>query len=90
MGAGSDDNGTMTGFIGFSYAGNTVDNTACRKIRPLNVLHKTISADIRIIHQGQGGIDNLPHIVAGDIGGHADSNTGGTVDQKVREAVRHN
>ncbi len=74
------------GFIGFADHLAAVDDLpAGREIGPLEQFHQPGMFDMRIVDQFQRGVDDLGHIVAGDVGGHAHCNAAGAIGQQVGE-----
>jgi hypothetical protein len=62
----------------------TVDDAGGGEVRTRHVLHQAGERDRRIIQQRHAGIDDLAEIVRRDVGGHADGDARGAVDQQVR------
>jgi hypothetical protein len=51
-----------------------------------DVLHQLGHRQLRVGDEVDGGVDHLAHVVGRDVGGHADGDAGGAVDQQIREA----
>ena len=66
----------------------TIDDAGRWKVRTRHVLHEASQGDVRILHDRQQGVDNLGEIVRRDVGGHAHGNTGGAIEEQVRNACR--
>ena len=58
------------------------------KSGPRNDLGQLVDRDGGIADIGDAGVDHLAEIVRRDVGGHADSDAAGAIDEKVREARR--
>ena len=72
--------------VRLANAARAVDHARCGQIRAGDELHQLIDGDFRVVEQGDTAVDHLAEIVRRDVGGHADRDTGGTVDQQIREA----
>jgi hypothetical protein len=53
-----------------------------------NDVQQGVIADVRVVQQGDTGIDNLAEVMGRDVGGHADGNAARAVDQQVRDPRR--
>ena len=51
----------------------------------MNVSHEIGQGALRVVQHLNGGIDDLPHVVGRDIGGHTHGNAAGSVHQQVGE-----
>ena len=51
-------------------------------------LDQLVDADVRLGQQLLAGVDHLGEVVGRDVGGHADRDTPGAVDQQVGDARR--
>ena len=58
------------------------------KIRPVHHLQDVINGEIGIVEIEAARIDHFAQIMRRDIGGHANRDTAGTIDQKVRVLCR--
>ncbi len=58
------------------------------KVRAGHDLHQLLDRDGRIVEIGDAGVDHLAEIVRRDVGGHADGDAAGAVDQQVGELRR--
>ena len=76
------------GGIGLDDAAGAVDEARGGKIRARHVLHQATDGDVRVVDEGDAGIDGLGQAVGRNVGGHAHSDAGRTVDQEVRQARR--
>jgi len=61
-----------------------------RKIWTQHVLQNLGQLRVRIVDQGDGGVNNLGEIVRRDLGRHANGDAVGTVDQKIWDAGGQN
>src|SRR6185312_10482979 len=77
-----------TGAIRLHDACRAIDDAGGREVRSWHVLHQVVDGEIRVVDQRHRRVDHLAHVVWGHVGGHADGNAGGTVDQQVRNAGR--
>ena len=67
-----------------------VDVAGCGKIRTGNDLHHLLELGFRIFDQQDCGFDDFLQIVRRNIGGHADGDAGGAVDEKAGNARGQN
>ena len=74
------------GFDAFA-AGNV---GARREIRAGNKLHHFFQRGVGLFDQQDGGIDNFAQVVRRNVGGHADGDTAGAVDEQIRDSRRKN
>ena len=88
MGARTHDHAATAGAITIANAIGTVNDAGGGKIRGLDDIDQLFDIDMRVIQNGQTGIAHIGHIVRRDIGGHADGDTAGTIDQQIRELGR--
>jgi hypothetical protein len=65
---------------GLADAGLSQDDSAGREIGPRNQLEQALEAEVRIVNQGDAGVDHLAQIVRRHVGRHADSDAARTVD----------
>ena len=73
---------------GLADAGLAEDDAAGREIGTRDQLEQALEAEVRIIDQGDAGVDHLAQIVRRHVGRHADRDAARTVDQKVGELRR--
>src|ERR1700722_2406482 len=66
------------------------NKSAGGEIRPLHQVHDFAQMRFGLLHQKNGGVDNLGDIVRRDIGGHADRDAGRSINQQVRNTRRQN
>ena len=87
---GAHGNLAAAGGIGLTDARAADDDAAGREIRALDILHQVGKRCLRIIQQADAGVNHLAEVVRRDVCRHTDRNTGGAVDQQVREAGGEN
>ena len=80
---GPDIDAPAPGAVGLDDAGASVDDAGGGEVRPLDVLHQPVDADVRVVHQRQQAIDHFAQIVRRNVGGHAHGNAGTAVDKQV-------
>ena len=78
--------GAAPGVVGRTDTAPPDDGTAGREIRTRYDFCQGVGVDVGVIDQGERRIDDFAEIVRRDIGGHADRDPAGPVDQKVRVA----
>ena len=66
------------------------DDAAGREIRPGDDGDEVVDAERGIVDQRDAGVDHFAEVVRRDIGGHADGDAAGAVDQQVRKLRRQN
>ena len=74
--------------VGGAGTGLAEDQRSGREIGAGNDLDQLVDGDSGVVDIGKAGVDHLAEIVRRDIGGHADRDTAGAVDQQVGEAGR--
>ena len=85
------DDASATGFEGILYAGITIYGSSSREIRSFYVFHQFFNGDFAPrIYISHRRVQDFAHIVRRHIGSHADSNTGSSVYEKIRNASRQN
>ena len=84
------DDASATSLIGILYTLNTIYICTCREVWSLDILHQSVSVNIRIVDIGTAAIDYLAQIVGRNVGSHTYSDTIATIDQEVWNAGRHN
>jgi len=47
-----------------------------------------LGTEVRLVDDPDAGVDDLPQVVRRDVGGHADGDAGGSVDEEIRERRR--
>src|SRR5690606_19334241 len=85
-GAGTAQDAAAAGVVGAADAGGTVDDAVGREVRTGHMLHQLVDTDVRVVDQRQRRIHHLVVVVRRNVGGHADGNAGGAVDQQVGNA----
>src|SRR6056297_2804816 len=86
--AGADVHAAPARLVGAVDALGAVDDAGGGEVRPRHVLHEPGHVDVRVVDHRHAGIDDLAQVVGRNIGGHADRDTGGAVDEQVRDARR--
>jgi hypothetical protein len=76
------------GVIGRADAGVAEDQAAGGEIGPGHDLDQLVDADLGVVDIGDAGVDHLAEIVRRHVGGHADGDAAGAVDQQVGKARR--
>ena len=76
------------GVIGRANAGAAHDDGAGGEIRAGNKFHQRRHVQLAVVGQRQGGVNHLAQIMGRDVGGHANRNAAGAVDQQVGKARR--
>ncbi len=73
-------------------AGAADDEAAAGEVGALDAMHgrveEFLAGGLRVGQRPLDGVVDLAQVVRGDVGGHADGNAGGAVDEQVREARR--
>ena len=77
------------GLVGLADPVNTLDDTTCREVRPLDVLHEAGSIDVLVLDVRGDPIANLVEVVRWHVRGHAHGDARCPVHQQVRDARRH-
>ena len=88
MGLGAQHDDAATGLVGLADAGPAADEGAGGEIRATDVGHQFVYGDGRVLHQGDQAVDHLGEVVRRDLGGHANGDALGAVDQDVGDARR--
>ena len=66
-------------------SGRALQETACRKIGPLDVLHEPFDRDIGVLDLGADAVDALAKVVRRDVSGHAHGDACAAIDKEVRK-----
>ena len=74
------------GFVGVGDAALAVEESAGGEVGTLNVLENFDQAGLGILDQLDGGVDDLGEVVRRNVGGHADRDAAGAVDDEVGNA----
>ena len=90
IGVGTHENTATPRAVGLTNAGTAQNHAVSRKVRAGNNLHELIGRGLRIVNQIERRINAFAQIMRGNVGGHADRNTGRTIDHEVRECGRQN
>ena len=70
--------------VGVDNAAFAVDESAGGEVRSLHELHHFRQPGLGIVHQRDGGVDDLSEVVRRDVGRHTDGDTVGAVYDQVR------
>ena len=85
LGAGADDDAAAPGVEGRADAGAAEQDAAGGEIRRRHDLHDVFERDLGVVDHRQRGVDDLAGVVRRDVGGHADRDAAGAVDEQVGE-----
>ncbi len=66
-------------------AGQARDGAAAREVGAGDVVHQLVQRRVGVGQEVAGGADDLHQVVRGHVGGHADRDAAGAVDQEIRE-----
>ena len=88
MGPGAQDHASAALDIGLPGARAPEHDAAGGEVGAGDELHQRGAVEVGILDQGQRRVDHLAEIVRRDVGGHADGDAAGAVDQHVREPRR--
>src|SRR5690606_366518 len=80
FGTGTGIDAATAGAIRLHDTGTAIDDTGGGEIRALDVIHQFINGQLAVLDQRQAAINDFAQVVRRNIGGHANGNTGGTVD----------
>ena len=83
------DDRAAAGLVSRADARTAEDHGAGREVGTRNDFHQFRQLDRRIVDDGNAAVDHFAEIVRRNVGGHADGDTAGAVDEKVREASRN-
>src|SRR5262245_19961950 len=89
-GLGAHGEAAAPGFVGRFDAFASGYVSAGRKVRAGNDFQDFLKRGFRLLDQRDGGVDDFAQIVRRYVGGHADGDAAGAVDQKVRNARGQN
>ena len=70
--------------ISLADAGQPQDLGARREIRPLDGRHQLVNGGIRMVDEHNAGIHHFAQVVGRNVGGHAHSDPGGSIDEQGR------
>ena len=85
LGAGAHGDAAAARRVGGADAGAAHDDAARREVGAFDVLHQLVQPGVRVIDQAAHAVDDLVHVVRGDVRGHADGDTRRAVHEQVRE-----
>src|SRR6516225_6052801 len=72
------------GLVGLLDAFAAGDVAAGRKVRAGNKLHCFLQCEFRLFDHRDRGVNHFAQVMGRDVGGHADRNTAGAVNEKIR------
>ena len=90
LGLRAHDHAPAAGFVRLAHALITVDNTARRKIRRLDVTQQFGCLDLGIVDISAAGVDHFRKVMRRHIGRHTYRDTVGSVNQQIRHTGRQN
>ena len=82
------DDRAASGRVGGADAGAAEDEAAGREIRAGQHFHQLLDRGVRLVHHQEHRVDALAEIVRRNVGGHADGDAAGAVDEQIGEAGR--
>ncbi len=82
----SNNNCTSPRTIALANSVASADDSAGWEVRPRDQLHQFIDTDVWVVDQRRDPAAYLAQVVRRNTGCHTNGNTGGTVDQQVRES----
>ena len=83
VGLGADLDDAAAGGVGVPDPLAAVDDGAGREVRTGHQRQQLFEADLRVVDHGDDAVDHLHQVVGRYVGGHADGDAGGAVDQQV-------
>src|ERR1019366_2871633 len=85
-GFGAHHEAAATGAVGFENSSAAVNDAGGREVRALHELQNFGELRVGIVHQRDGGVDDLRQIVRRNFCSHADGDSVGAIDQKIGNA----
>jgi hypothetical protein len=73
------------GAVAVLHAVDAVDDAGGGEVGRGHDFHQLVDAGLRVAQQVQAGVHHLVQVVRRNIGGHADRNTAGAIDQQIRQ-----
>ena len=89
VGFGAEDNASAAGLVGIADALHAHDVGAGGEVGAFHVVHEVIYRKFAVIDVSHAGVDDFAEVVRRDVGCHADGNAGGSVDEQIGDARRH-
>ena len=83
---GAHDDAATACLVGFAYSINAADDASCGEVWTFDVVHEFIAGDVWVVYIGYAAVDDFAEVVGGDVGGHADGDACGSVDEEVGDA----
>src|SRR5262249_17507782 len=80
--------GAPAGLVGFAHPVQALHVAAGGQVGAGHEPHQLVERGVGVGDQVPGGGDDLAEVVRGHVGGHADRDPGGAVDQQVGQAGR--
>jgi hypothetical protein len=80
---GAHDHLAAAGAVALLDAVDAVDDPRRREVGRRHDLHQFVDGCVGVLQQVQAGVDDLVEVVRRDVGGHADRDAAGAVDQQV-------
>ena len=84
------DHAATAGAVALTHAADAINNTGSWEIRCRDDLDQLVYGGFGIFQQMQTAFDDFAQVVWRDVGRHTDGNTGGAIDQQIRDACRQN
>ena len=89
VGLGAHHHAAAAGAVALAHAGHAVDDARGREVRRRDDLDQLVDGDLGFCQQRKAPVDHLGEVVRRDVGGHADRDARGAVDEQVRDARGH-
>ncbi len=90
LGIGAHHEASAAGAVGFENSRTAVDDAGCGEIGALNEFQNLGELGAGIVDQRDGGVDDFGEVMRRNFCRHADGDSVGAVDQKIRNARRKN
>ena len=87
-GAGPHAEAAPPGLVGVAHAVEADDDAAAGEVGPGHERHDLGERRVRVVEQVAGRVQDLAEVVRDEVGGHADGDAGGAVDEQVRDGGR--
>ena len=72
--------------VGCAYASSAHDDSACREVRTLYMLHELLHSAVRILYKQSESVYDLAKVVGWYVGSHSDSDAYRAVYEQIRES----
>ena len=83
VGLGAHADAAAPGAVGLFDAGRAEDDAAGGKVGTGDVGHEVVGRSFGVVDERGDGVDHLAQVVGRDVGGHADGDAAGAVDQRL-------